>query len=200
MQKLTETGIPQNYSSGLYNTYSYDLIPEMCPKVGDVIFEAVSACLGDMKNKNNAVAFIFNDFNKDFLVGAVIEYEPNEDPKQPGSWNYFWTWNEDDIPEGATKTDLNQALNASYFKGVSQSKYAFGFNNLEALTTLTVYFFKTIYNWLNDNASDKAEEGIELDGVFHARVVVENDEKIMSIEPDGEMKKLIKDDLALEVA
>lgn len=200
MQKFTETAIPQNYSTGLYNEHAYDVVPAIAAKMGNVIFEGISTLLGKTKSKACPKAFIFRDFNKEFLAAAVVEYEANEDPKQPGAWNYYWTWNEEDVPENADKTDANQAENASYFRGVSQGKYSFGFNNMDAIYTMTTYLMKVIKDWLNANANDKEEVGLELEGVFQARVVVENGEKIMSIEPDGEMKKLIKDDAALEVA
>ncbi len=200
MQKLVETTIPQNYSTGLYNEHAYDIGPSLAPKMGSVVFEGISNLLGVIKSKACPKAFVFKDFNKEFLAAAVIEYEPNEDPKQPGSWNYYWTWNEEDVPENADKTDANQAENASYFRGVAQGKYSFGFNNMDAIYTCTTYFLKVVKDWLNNNASDKEVVGVELDGVFQARVAIENDEKVMSIEPDGEMKKLIKDDSALEVA
>lgn len=200
MQKLSETSIPQNYSTGLYNEHAYDITPDIGNKMGPVIFEAVSTMLGESKTKAHPVAFEIKDFNRQFLCAAVIMYEENEDPKQPGSWNYFWTWDESDIPENTTRTSCEDAGNASYFRGVSQGKYSFGFENIEAIFTMVTYFFKSIQKWLDENASDKETVGIEVDGVFQARVAVEDGEKVMSIEPDGEMKKLIKDDAALETA
>ena len=200
MQKLTETSIPQNYSTGLYNEHAFDISVDIGIKMGSVIFEAVSTLLGEIKSKSHATAFVINDFNKEFLCAAVVEYEANEDPKEPGSWNYFWTWNKEDVPEGAVTTGSEDASNSSFFRGVSQGKYAFGFQDVGCIHTMVTYYLKTVKKWLDENASDKEEVGVELEGVFQARVAVENGEKVMSIEADGEMKKLIKDDSALEIA
>ena len=46
--------------------------------------------------------------------------------------------------------------------------------------------------WLDNNAVDGEEVGVEMDGVFQASVAVENGEKVFSIVPDGEIKKIIK--------
>ena len=72
--------------------------------------------------------------------------------------------------------------------------------SVESIYETTKYVLKTIRKWLDENAVDKEERGVELDGVFEARVAVEEGgEKVMSIEPAGEIKKLIKDDSAIEV-
>ena len=56
-----------------------------------------------------------------------------------------------------------------------------------------------IKKWLEANAVEGEEVGVELDGIFQASVAVENGEKVFSLVPDGEIKKLIKDDAAIEV-
>ena len=61
------------------------------------------------------------------------------------------------------------------------------------------YLLVQIKNWLDNNAVEGEEVGVYADGIFQASVVVENGEKIFSIVPDGEIKKLIKDDAAIEV-
>ena len=55
------------------------------------------------------------------------------------------------------------------------------------------------YNRWDDNASDVEETGVKLEGVVQFRVVVEDGEKVFAIEPEGEIKQLIKDDSSIEV-
>ena len=52
--------------------------------------------------------------------------------------------------------------------------------------------------WLDENAKEGVEVKIEQDGIFQARVAVENGEKVFAVEADGEVKNLIKDDTADE--
>ena len=48
------------------------------------------------------------------------------------------------------------------------------------------------------NAKEGEEVNLELPGYFVASVVIDGGEKVMSLVPDGAMKRLIKDDAALE--
>lgn len=200
MLKLMETQIPQNYSAGLYNEKAYDLRPEACNKIMDILVNSVTACLADIKSKSNPTAFIFEENNEDFIAAAVIEYIENEDPSQAGSWNYYWTFSKDDVPENSRKVTAADANMSSYFRGTAQAKYSFGFINVEAINEVCRYLMKQISKWLDDNASETEEVGVEQEGVFQARVAVENGEKVKSIEVAGEIKRMIKDDAAIEVA
>ena len=60
------------------------------------------------------------------------------------------------------------------------------------------YALVQLHKWLDENAKEDMVESIELDGVFTARVGVEDGVKVFSIEPHGEIKNLIKDDAAIE--
>lgn len=199
MKKFMETTIPQNFSAGLYNERDYTVAAEHTGKIADVLFNGVTACLADIKSKSAPTAFMFEENNKEFIAAAVVQFVPNKDPENPGNWNYFWTFYKDDVPENSIKVSATDANLSSYFRGVSISKFSFGFQDVESLNELTRYLLKTIKEWLNDNAVEGEEVGVELEGVFQARVVVENGEKVYSIEPAGEIKKMIKDDAAIEV-
>ena len=200
MKKLKDTHIPENWSAALYNEKGMDIAGEHMDKICYVTFYAVSNALADTKTQNNPTAFMFKEPNGDFIAAAVVMYVPNEDPKKPGSWNYYWTWYAEDVPENAAQLVASDAQLSSYFRGVGQTKYGMGFTDVESIYETTKYVLKTIRKWLDENAVDKEERGVELDGVFEARVAVEEcGEKVMSIEPAGEIKKLIKDDSAIEV-
>ena len=200
MNKLSETSIPQNYSTGLYNDKSYDLSAELTATVADIIFTSTSECLGNYKTKEHPVAFIYKRNNDDFIAGAVIKYMPNEDDKsKPGSWSYVWTWNKEDIPNNATLIDISSLDCYEYFRGTARSKYSIAFKDQAAIYEITRYFLEVVKKWLDDNASDTEEIGVQLEGVFVATAAVENGVVYKSLVPEGEIKKLIKDDAAIEV-
>ena len=87
---------------------------------------------------------------------------------------------------------------ATFFRSVAHTKHSMGFDSVESMGDIFRYLLKTIVKWLDDNAADGEENGVSLDGVIQFRVAVENGEKVMSAEPDGEIKQLIKDDAAIE--
>ena len=78
-------------------------------------------------------------------------------------------------------------------------KYGLQWEDINAINECTRYLIQQIKNWLDANAVEGEEVGVEMDGVFQASVAIENGEKVFSIVPDGEIKKLIKDDAAIEI-
>jgi hypothetical protein len=72
------------------------------------------------------------------------------------------------------------------------------FKGVSELVDCLIYALTTLKKWLDENAKENVEVSVELDGFFQARVAVENGEKVFAIEPDGEIKNLIKDDAAIE--
>lgn len=200
MIKLMESQVPQNFSSGLYNEKGYDVGGDFTNIVADILFTGVAECLGDIKTKDFPVAFVFEENNKDFIAAAVVQYFENKDDKnKPGNWNYCWTWYKEDVPDTARLVRTTDIQLASYFRSVSQSKYGIAFENSAGITEVLRYLLVQIKKWLDENASETEEVSIGEEGIFQASVVVENGEKVYSLVPEGEIKKLIKDDAAIEV-
>jgi hypothetical protein len=200
MINLMESQIPQNYQTGIYNEKGYELAPEHVDKIADVLFSGVTDCLADIKSKDIPVAFIFEQNNQDFIAGALVQFIPNEDDStKAGSWSYVWTWYKEDIPSNARlirATDIEMSV---YFRGTGMRKYGLQWEDVNAINECCRYLLSKIKSWLDENAVDGEEVGVELKGVFQASVAVENGEKVFSIVPDGEIKKMIKDDSAIEV-
>ena len=199
IRELKETKIPQFYSTGLYSEAGYDLAQEHTDKILSVIVEGTTRCLADIKSKDFPVAFVFEEANKTFIAAAIVEYFPNEDDAtKPGNWNYSWTFNKEDIPENARICTPYDNELATYFRSVANTKFSMGFDSVESMGDIFRYLLKTIIKYLDDNASESEENGVKLDGVIQFRVAVEDGKKVMSAEPDGEIKQLIKDDAAIE--
>ena len=199
IQNIMETKIPELFTKALYTEREYDLADEHTDKVLYSLVNGVSSCLGDIKSKEYPVAFIFEENNLDFIIGAVVEYHPNEDESQPGNWSYVWSFNKDDIPDNARQVKIDANLSA-YFRGTADKKYGMGFKTLEALIELSRYMFRSISSWLDENAKEGEENGVQMDGVIIFRCAVENGVIVKSAEPVGEVKVLIKGDAAIEAA
>ena len=200
MIKLMESQIPQNYASGIYNEKEYELGAEHTDKIADVLFTGVTDCLAEIKKKETPTAFVFEQNNKDFIAAAIVQYIPNEDDAtKPGSWSYTWTWYQDDVPTNARLVRATDTEMSVYFRGTGMRKYGLQWEDVNAIHECTRYLILQIKKWLDTNAVEGEEVGVELDGIFQASVAVENGEKVFSIVPDGEIKKLIKDDAAIEV-
>lgn len=200
MNKLTETSIPQNFSSAIFNDLNYDLSPVFVPSLADIIFISIAQALGDRKRKDQPTSILIKKANTNFIAGATIVYMPNEDDaSKPGSWNYSWTWNKEDIPANSNVIDIKDPDIYSYFKTTAYNKYTAAFDNQIAVVDMTRYLLETISKWLEDNASEAEEVGVEMEGVFEASVAVEDGQVVKSLVPKGEIKELIKDDSKIEV-
>ena len=200
MKDIKETKIPQVYSTGLYSEKGYDVAAEHAYKVLDIMVMGVTEFLSEVKNKDFPTVFLFKQNNGEFIAAAIVQYFPNEDdPTQPGNWNYSWTFDESDLPETSRNITPNDTETVSYFRSIGHVKYGMILEKAEYASDIFRFLLSTIKKWLDDNASETEEAGVYLDGVIQFRVAVENGEKVYSAEVDGEVKQLIKNDAAIEV-
>ena len=198
IQNLMDTQIPTIFSTGLYNEKSFDVAMELTPKIADTMITGTTEILASIKKKEIPVAMIFAKPNEEFIAAAIIEYFDGEDG-EAGNWNYSWTFNKEDVPENAKIITPYDASLASFYRAISHTKYGMIIETPNYAGELFNYLMATIKNFLNENASDSDEWGVKIDGIVQFRVVVENKEKVLSCEVDGEIKQLIKDDAAIEV-
>ena len=195
MVNLMDSSLPAMWSKIIYDQDGYVISANHCDKVAYCLFTGASQALSGMKSKDYPVAYTFESANGEFLAAGIAEWiEPVEDEKQPGHWNYVWTLDRSDIPDNARVNSITNPMTWSYFRGVAGQKYAMAFepNSEGALFTRLI---AVILQWLDDNASEDEEVGIMLDGVFQARVAVEDGEKVKAIEMIGETKQIIKFDM-----
>ena len=196
--KLFDTQMPQMYSKALFEEKCTDLAPEHTGKMLDVVFTGTANLLNQAKSKDKATVFTFRKINGDLIAAAMVRFFENEDTNNPGNWSLVWTFDDADIPEGALTIDLSDSQTHSYFRAVAGEKYGMRFEDTAAMTDCLTYALIHVKKWLDENAKEGAEVSLEFDGFFQARVAIENGEKVFAIEPDGEIKNLIKDDAAIE--
>ena len=198
IMKLFDTNLPSMYSKGLYEEKCSDLAPEHTDKIFDVIFTGTANLLNQAKSQSKPTAFTFRKVDSSLIAAAIVQFFPNDDKENPGNWNLVWTFDEKNIPEGSLIIDLSDTQTHSYFRAVAGEKYGMRFKGVSELVDCLIYALTTLKKWLDENAKENVEVSVELDGFFQARVAVENGEKVFAIEPDGEIKNLIKDDAAIE--
>lgn len=198
--QFKDTPIPKNYSTGLYHEKGYDLAADHTTKILEVMVLGVTECLASIKSKDYPVVYSFVEKNDEFIAAAIVQYFPNEDDaSKPGNWNYSWTFEKEDIPEGARVISSMDLEFLSYFRAVGMTKYGMVFEQPDFAGDLFRYLLALVKNYLSENASESDEKAVKYDGLIQFRVAVEDGEKVMSIEVDGEVKQLIKDDAAIEV-
>lgn len=196
--KLLETQLPAYYSQNLLDKYRWDFGPAHLEKIYDVMFTGSAELLSNIKSKDRPTAIVVKAINGVFIAAGIVQYFDNEDESNPGNWSLAWTFNEEDVPENALVVSFADGQVQPYYIGYAASKYGMQFldsTTLENLFTESLIYLK---KWLDENANETEEVTVEEDGVFVARVAVENGEKVFAIEMDGLVKQLVKDDASIE--
>ena len=197
--KLMETSIPELFSRGLDEEKDLTIGSNHTDKIATVIFESVSNCLHDVKVKEYATAFLFEDLAGDLIACAVIQFHENQDKNEPGNWSYIWSFDREDIPDGSRTIKITDTQAQTYFASVAGSRYKMGFETAASLVETANYFLKVVNRYLEDNVTKDKEVAIELDGVFEARAAYDNGDLVKSIIPIGEIKAIAKGDGDIEV-
>jgi len=196
VKKLMETTLPEIYQRVADEEANQIIDASRTSMIADVAFTAVSNCLSAMKLKEKPIAFVFEELNGQFNAGAVVKFHDGGNDAGD-NWSYVWTFNKEDIPEDAKVIKMSDNPAHQYFNAVSGQKYHYSLKDF-CITDTYTKFFKVLSSWLDENATPGETTSIVLDGVFEARVDVDGEEIIKSIEPSGEIKTLIKNDAAIE--
>lgn len=197
--KLYDSSLPNNYARGLFDEYNANLGPEHTDKIANITFTATALVLNGYKSKTNPVALRYERADGSMVIAAIVQFfENTDDPDQPGNWNLVFTFDENDIAENTNVISMLNPLVHPYFRSVAGNKYSITFKTTQDIIDLPTYFFEQLRKWLDENTKEGEETSIECEGVFQARGAVEGGEKVFSVEPDGEIKVLIKDDAAIE--
>lgn len=199
-KKFKESPIPEDFSKAI-SKQSMLISPQHTFKIANILFTGVSNYLATVKNYQVPKGIIIKSNSNEFLVGAIVEYFPNEaDPTNPsaGRWDYSWTCYEDDMKGVDAITLSENSAVLVYFTSAAQQLYNVKFAGLDVCVSCMITIIEMILGWIKDNTSQTDPATLVLENCFKATGVVENGKLVMSIVPDGAMKVLIKDDSAIQ--
>ena len=190
--KLMETSISTNYTEAVKSALAYHIQPQYTDDLLAIGFKSIANFMQLVKEKSK-VGFAIKDQNETFLFAAVVNYHPGDetDEESVGNYTFEFTFDEDDL-EGIKVYDYRDDKFKKIVKTVAYDHIGMRFKNDEYLISVFQYLFKVLIDWLKTN------DGEVEHSVFVATSGVEDDEKVMSIVPDGVLKRLIKDDASLE--
>lgn len=195
--KLTiENALPTEYNRVL-SLRGLILETDIMNDMMKVPVHAISKYLGLKKNRDdNGTALVLRDEKGNFMLAAVVRYHKPEKEDQAGNWSYEFTMNEEDVKE-AHQYIITDAAFMEVLQNVS-TEHSVVITDMEFAFDLVISFFVALKNVLEQNVTSTEECEIESEGYFVATSAIEGDEKVISIVPSGEMKRLIKDDSTLE--
>lgn len=186
---------------------------QKCTRSFHLFFDAVTNFMAKVKSTDLSVGLSIEDERGVFQFAAKLEYFKNENGDDlPGNWGYSFTFNPDDLKN----VDKTYSTSSNEFKdlGVLIAKNRYGMvltiddnNNSDYVSTERELFTKimgciarTIRNWVDENSISTEPVSQEIPGKVIIEAMLENDQKVCSITPSGELKNIIKDDAAIEYA
>lgn len=196
MFKLQETQIPVNLSQ-VVKGMGYQMDPTEVNFIYDTTIMAMSDFLSQVKSKENKVALAIKDAKGNLVLAGMVAYHNNEDESMPGNWSYEFTFNEEDLQGCNVKLSTEPHFQTVFSKTL-YNLFGVEMDDILALQPCIEESINVLKHWLDVNAKENDKISIEQSGYFVASVTVENGEKVFAIVPDGAMKRLIKDDSAIE--
>lgn len=192
MLKYNETGIPDNYSKEL-KMKNYDISRDNACYLLDIAIGAATDALKQLKSKDYPLAFVYKLPNDVFVAAGVVNYNKDK------NWDYFWTFNKDDVPENAHILTVEDPKNCPYFRGFGTAKYGIGFRSFDAICVIIPDSLYIVSKWLDENAKEGETVSVQLEGTGIFSVTInDKGEKEKDIDVDGEYKVEVKDDIRHE--
>lgn len=196
MKTTIENALPMEYNR-LLALRGLTLEAELINDTMKVPVHAFSKYLGLKKNReDNGTSLVLRDEKGNFIIAGVVKYHAPEKEDQAGNWSYEFTFDEADVKE----THQYIVTDAAFMEVLSSVavSHQIVITDMEFALDLIISFFVAIKNVLEQNVTPTEEFELESEGFFIATSAIEGDEKVYSLVPSGEMKRLIKDDSTLE--
>lgn len=193
--KLAETSILQLFSTEYETTVGPEVNTDEVYKMFKSVMAATADFLAQAKKKNQKVCLSFVDAANNFIMAAIVKYTKNNDEDAQDNWNYYWTFDEEDIKDipAVNKHDSNE----SYFHAAVTNRlleHSLRVNESTFISPMISMMARLLSSFLDQNAKPGVEVTLEEPGYFVASVIVENDQPVKALIPDNMMKKIIKDD------
>ena len=202
--KMYESQFPMMYSKALLFEKNYDLGEEHTKFVFEFSLVAIAKILNYIrktkeKDDHKPVSFVISDIAKRFIAGAYITYVEGSDKNDPGNWQLSFTLNEEDMPKEGLAINLTDELTGPYIMAAALETCGLELKYADAGAVLITTLFEVLKKYLTENAKADQEVSIEEDNLFVASVTVDGSgNKVMTFEPSGDIKAMIKDDSSIE--
>lgn len=182
------------FKQGVFVKYGFEIDEDIAKGYTKSLFTAIDEFLKIVKSESEAVAFEVTSVKGEFIFGAVVRYEKNEDVTMPGNWEVAYTFNEEDLADVSARYRYTDPQ-----FGVILSNTMFNlFNyvwNVDTATGnhMTIGAFDAIKSFLDTNAVEGDIVELTCGDLFVATAGVENGEKVISITPGEKAKQIIKE-------
>ena len=199
--RLKDTSICNEIKTSLATNSMYDWDVNDTEPMYTCLFVSIAKFLGYMKTKDGAgkTTLSIDDSKGNMLVAAMVTYEPNETENMPGNWSFSFTFDPEDIKDANRTYKSNDDAFHKIMSDTTLSLIHYRFVNTMFQEDITKLCIQMLMACLDKNATPEESYEIELPDIFIAKVAVEDDHKVMAIEPSANISRLIKGDEDIEV-
>lgn len=198
--EFEKTGISTQYTLDLKDNYSILWVESRTADMYRVLFATIADVLKHNQSKDlNKLGFKMKDDKGHFKLGAILTYKKPEEGSEEDSGNWYleFTLYEEDMNDIEKELD-NLSDVFVRCAAMNANTHMYGkFRSTELMYTLFNTAIDVLVSYLDTNASETDEVGVNLRGVFTASVAIEDGQKFMSIVPGEYIKQLIKNDAVL---
>lgn len=176
---------------------SFIALPDDIIECFDISVKSLARYLALIKKKKEGSASIaIRDLKGNLIIAAVAKHFPGTEKDMPGNWTMEFTTDEKDLKDIVNKQDASSNAFKELVSKVSFELYNNKINSFSAITDIVTIPFQTLLNWFDKNLTTEGiKEEIERPGYFKAVGTVENGKKVVAIIPDGQITRIIKDDM-----
>lgn len=166
-------------------------------RICETLVAATADFLSIVKSKDRGVALTFDNVKNEMIMAGILVYDKNEEGEGQGNWNFYFTFDPKDLEEKTTYSTTNTQVHGMIARRAYEN-YRMKFTSQQLIVESCTIFANLLREFLDTNAKEGEEFVVEHDGYFLATASVENGVVSKSVLPDGAMKRLIKDDDAVE--
>lgn len=182
------------FKQGVFTKYGFEIDEDIAKGYTKSLFTAISEFLKIVKSESEPVMLEITTLKGEFVFGAVVRYEKNDDPTMPGNWVYSYTFNQEDV---ADVTARYQHTDPKFGVILSNTMYTLCNYvwNVDPSTgnNMTVGAIEAIKTLLDTNAAEGTLVELECGDLFVATAGVEDGEKVIAITPGEKSKQIIKE-------
>lgn len=195
--EMEKTSIPETFKAEFDSMYNVEVLPKEVLVAYKGLFLAIGDFLRGVKKKKAKTCLVVSDIAGDFIMAGVVEYNESEDKESQDNWNFYFTFNEEDIKD-ATNKHVSTETPFKVVLGKRLAENSLKISESEYIDPMVCMLCNKISSFLDQNAKKDEEVELVLDEIFIATVAIEDDKPVKSLLPGGEVKYLIKDDASTE--
>ena len=199
MKKLAETGIADEIFKTLTEKDAYAWEASFSEDAVKMLFEGVATYLGEVKSKKEIKAAVLNDLKGNFHFAAFVQFIPNEEDKEKGSYSLNFTFDESDITKEMKVVTFKDPTLHHIISDVGVTKFNICFHSYEGqefIVPVMAACADAIKEHLRANIS--IDPKLEMEDFFTATAEMDGDKVYCSITPSAVLKQHVKDDASIE--